>query len=147
MGDPEQTRFDPDCPFCRIAAGQDDAVTVCEEAGWLAFLPPEPATPGHTLVIPRVHAVSFWSLGDEAAGELGLAASRVGRAVDRALRPDGMNLITSAGSAAEQTVEHVHLHILPRWKDDAVGPIWPPKQATPSAELRELAHRIAAECG
>jgi len=146
MGATEPLGFDPNCPFCRIAAGHDSAALVCERDEWVAFLPPEPATPGHTLVIPRVHARDFWALPDAVASELGLAACCVGRAVNRALGPDGMNLITSAGTAAEQTVPHVHLHILPRWEADAVGPIWPPKQATPLEQLEDLAHRIAAEC-
>ncbi len=146
MSAKEQRGFDLDCPFCRIAAGQDGAAVVCEGDEWVAFLPLEPATPGHTLVVSRVHARDFWALADGAASELGLAARRVGRAVNRALQPQGMNLITSAGTAAEQTVAHVHLHILPRWETDAVGPIWPPKQATPPERLEDLAQRIAAEC-
>lgn len=147
MGSQEQREFDPDCPFCRIAAGEDSAAVVCEGDEWIAFLPPEPATPGHTLVVPRVHARDFWTLAEAASSELGLAAGRVGRAINRALRPEGMNLITSAGTAAEQTVAHVHLHVLPRWEGDAVGSIWPPKQATPPERLQDLVQRIAAECG
>jgi histidine triad (HIT) family protein len=41
--------------------------------------------------------------------------------------PDGMNLITSAGEAGEQSVYHLHLHVVPRWKDDGIDQIWPPK--------------------
>lgn len=140
----QQRPFDPNCPFCRIAAGHEHGAIVCATPGWLAFLPPEPATPGHTLVVPREHVADFWSLKPATAGELGRAARHVGRAILRALEPEGMNLITSAGTAAEQTVAHVHLHVLPRWADDAVAPIWPAKRAMPVEELRELAQRIAA---
>jgi diadenosine tetraphosphate (Ap4A) HIT family hydrolase len=136
-----------DCPFCRIVRGQDSSVlVVCEERTWLAFFPPEPATPGHTLVVPREHVTDFWALPEELARTLGAASLRVGRAVQAALQPGGMNLITSAGEVAEQTVPHVHLHVLPRWAEDRVGPIWPSKQETDSALMSNLAGRVAAAC-
>ena len=59
------------------------------------------------------------------AAELMRAAVVVGRAIQRALQPDGMNLISSAGSVAEQTVFHLHLHVVPRWSRDGFGAIWP----------------------
>jgi histidine triad (HIT) family protein len=67
----------------------------------------------------------------------------VGRAIEEALQPDGMNLITSAGSAAEQTVFHLHLHVVPRWRTDGFGRIWPTEQRyRDDAELQEIAEEI-----
>jgi histidine triad (HIT) family protein len=50
-----------------------------------------------------------------------------------------MNLVTSAGEAAMQTIFHLHVHVLPRWDGDALGDIWPDVPATAGAELDELA--------
>jgi histidine triad (HIT) family protein len=50
----------------------------------------------------------------------------VGHAINTALQPDGLNLISSAGQAASQTVFHLHLHVVPRWAGDPLGSIWPP---------------------
>ena len=137
-----------DCEFCAIACGQDDsAEIVCSAPLWVAFFPLEPATPGHTLVIPRVHVPDLWETEPDLAGELMRAAVRVGHAIERAVNPEGMNLITSAGSAAEQTVFHLHLHVVPRWRRDGFGEIWPrgPRYED-EALLDGIADRIRDAC-
>jgi histidine triad (HIT) family protein len=136
-----------DCDFCRIASGAGEAVeVVCESHDWVAFFPLDPATPGHTLVIPRTHIIDLWEADTELASHLINAAIRVGRAIKAALNPDGMNLITSAGSAAEQTIFHLHLHIVPRWENDGFGQIWPTNHKYENADLRDVAHRIRKAC-
>ncbi len=97
------------CDFCAIARGEDRSVeVVCEEESWIAFFPLDPATPGHTLVIPRKHVVDLWEAEPPLGAELMAAVIRVGRAIDVSLKLEGMNLITSAGKVAEQTVLHLH---------------------------------------
>jgi len=140
-------RAEKDCPFCSIAAGNDPSVDlVCAGKHWVAFFPLEPATPGHTLVIPRIHVPDLWS-ADEATGmELMSAVIKVGNAIQTALSPAGMNLISSAGRVAEQTIFHLHLHLVPRTEGDRLGPIWP-EDAELAAEVRaELLAQISAEC-
>lgn len=140
---------DPHCDFCKIARGEDpSAEIVCEGETWVAFFPLGPATPGHTLVIPRAHVASVWDLEDASqAGELMNAVIRVGRAINKALDPEGMNLISSAGAAAEQTVFHLHLHVVPRWSRDGFGQIWPVKDRRyEDAQLENVAERIRAAC-
>lgn len=135
------------CDFCRIARGDDETVeVVCEGKDWVAFFPLDPATPGHTLVIPRSHVPDLWGLDSADAGELMNAVIRVGRAIDSALSPEGMNMITSAGEAAEQTVYHLHLHVVPRWIGDGFGRIWPHESHVSDRQERDAAARIRAAC-
>lgn len=136
-----------DCPFCAIARGEESAAEiVCEAPSWVAFFPTEPATPGHTLVIPRLHVPDAWSLEPELAGELMGAVVRVGNAIQAAVGPDGMNLISSSGVAAEQTVLHVHFHVVPRWRRDGIGRIWPPKKAMSEEIKEDIAESIREQC-
>jgi histidine triad (HIT) family protein len=115
-----------ECPFCAIAQGRDTEVeTVAEAAEWVAFFPLDPATPGHTLVIPRAHFPDLWSVPTMLGQSLMRAVIAVGRAIGTAMEPEGMNLISSSGAPAEQTVFHLHLHLVPRWADDGFGRIWP----------------------
>jgi len=120
---------------------------IAEDRFWIAFFPLEPATAGHTLIIPRVHAPDLWRLDEAIARELMAGVQRVGRAIRTALATDGMNLITSAGETAEQTVFHVHLHVVPRWADDGFGRIWPLESPVTPREERDAAARIRTVYG
>ena len=68
----------------------------------------------------------------------------VGQAINTALRPDGLNLISSAGEAASQTVFHLHLHVVPRWAGDHLGNIWPPSPPLSDEVKDETAAAIRA---
>ncbi len=134
------------CEFCTIAAGEDQSVEMLSEGeSWLAFFPLNPATPGHTLVVPRVHVRDLWEAELELGSELMRAVISIGQTIRRVLRPDGMNLITSASEAAEQTVFHLHLHVVPRWNDDGFGQIWPTGERYRNADLGNVAERIRRE--
>jgi histidine triad (HIT) family protein len=139
---------DPEtCEFCKIARGGDRSVeVVCEGENWIAFFPLDPATPGHTLVIPRKHVADLWKAEPPLAADLITAVVRVGCAIKTSLKPDGMNLITSAGSIAEQSVFHLHLHVVPRWKRDGFGEIWPPPRKYTDSQLENVADRIREAC-
>jgi len=138
---------DPGCEFCAIVRANDRTVeVVCEGDRWMAFFPLSPATPGHTLVIPRVHVADLWKVDASLGADLMTAVIRVGRAIEEALSPDGMNLITSAGQTAEQTVFHLHLHLVPRWHGDGFGRIWPVEGKYEGADLEDVASRIREAC-
>lgn len=117
------------CEFCKIVRGEEDARVVYSTAGILAFFPLEPAALGHTLVIPKIHVPDIWAVTDDTCSQLSRAVLRVARAIRSALRPDGMNIINSAGSAATQTIFHLHVHLVPRWANDGFGDLWPPAEA------------------
>ena len=132
------------CDFCAIARGDDRSVEVVSEAEkWIAFFPTNPSTPGHTLIVPRRHVVDLWEVEPGLAAELMKAVVLVGRAIEVSLKPEGMNLITSAGEVAEQTVFHLHLHVVPRWHRDNFGRIWPIEgKSFQDSDLENIADRI-----
>jgi histidine triad (HIT) family protein len=145
---PEASKAGADaCPFCAIARREDPSVeVVCEGETWLAFFPPEPATPGHTLVIPKAHVPDLWSADPALGAALMEAVLRVGHAISKAVAPDGMNLISSSGRAAEQSVFHLHLHVVPRWEDDEIDEIWPPKKPMRKQTRQNVAESIRQAC-
>lgn len=134
--------MDPDCEFCKIVSGGLPAHIVGDSSGALAFFPLMPVCIGHALVIPKTHVADLWSsanVPDQGVMEL---VFRVGQAIKQVLEPDGLNLISSAGQAASQTVFHLHLHIIPRWTGDRLGNIWPPAEPLSGERKSETASKI-----
>lgn len=136
------------CEFCEIVNRDDpDVREVYRDENVVAFFPTEPAVLGHVLVVPRRHVPDIWGLKPDEAGQLARAALLLSDAIRDALRPEGLNVIQSNGEAATQTVPHLHVHLVPRRKDDAVGPIWPAETDYPeeSKERTMLNVRDAAQ--
>lgn len=138
---------DPDCPFCKIVASKDpDAREIYRDASVVAFFPTEPATLGHTLLVPMLHYKDIWELDTNAAAALGVAATHLSHAIRKAVEPEGLNVIQSNGSAATQTVSHLHVHLVPRWRNDNIGPIWPPETNYSEHEKDDAWTAIRDEC-
>ena len=106
-----------DCPFCRRVAASEFDIS---DQFAVAFEPLNPVTSGHLLVVSRQHVPD--------AGSHPLAASRVMALAAEIVGPLGWaasyNLITSAGAAATQTIQHLHLHIIPREEGDGLRLPW-----------------------
>lgn len=133
------------CVFCDIVAGRAPASFVYQDEVVVVFLSHQPVTGGHSLVVPRQHAVLLGEL-DEATGEhLFRITMRVNAAIRRsAVRAEGVRLALSDGYAAGQVVPHVHMHLIPRRVGDGAwgGALEGPRRA-PRAELDETAAEIA----
>ncbi len=138
---------EPDCPFCEIIDGDDpDAREIYRNEHVVAFFPHAPAVLGHTLVIPRLHLPDIWALDEVTAEQLARATTRLAAAIKRAVDPDGLNVIQSNGSAAGQTVLHLHIHLVPRWEGDPIGYIWPPESNYSKEEKDEIWEALRDEC-
>lgn len=107
------------CVFCGIVAGTDPATVVCEWDDALAIIPLNPVTEGHYLVIPKVHVADFSEDPAVSAATMHRAAQLAG------LLPTAqLNVITSKGPAATQSVYHLHLHLVPRRENDGLALPW-----------------------
>jgi histidine triad (HIT) family protein len=117
---------DPDCLFCKIVAGDIPGTIVAEDERTVAFMDINPATRGHLLVVPRNHSRDLLEIGADDLSAVALAGQRLARTAKDALGADGVNLINSCGERAWQTVFHFHLHVIPRYADDAMQLPWVP---------------------
>lgn len=115
-----------DCPFCEIVARSHLCPWLIRAAEkTLAFFPDKPVAIGHVLVIPVKHASYIWNLADEDLCALICEVKLLAKIVASAIGPSGVNIIQSNGKMAEQSVRHLHFHIVPRYENDAIYPIWP----------------------
>lgn len=131
------------CIFCQIVAGRLPSYRVLEDEHAVAFLDIAPASPGHTLIVPREHVRDVWEISEAAHGHVARMVHRVAALVTAALAPDGVNIVHSTGEAAGQEVFHFHAHVVPRWHDDDLRPMWS-SQPAPGQVLERILERIAA---
>lgn len=133
-----------DCVFCaRIEAGQFDY----SDQWNVAFQPLSPVTPGHFLVVPRKHVMNALE-GPVHAGRAMSFAAKLATEMDLV----SANFITSAGSAATQTVWHLHLHVVPRKEGDGLVLPWTEQQrggvrAAVAADIASAIEKAVCEPG
>ena len=107
-----------DCPFCDISR---DAV-IDELGHAFAIRDRYPVSCGHTLVLPKAHVKSLFGLDAEAQADIWHLVARVRDHLHSRFNPDGFNIGINDGRAAGQTVEHAHVHVIPRFDGDVADP-------------------------
>ena len=130
--------------FCGIIAGSIPSQTIDSDERTVAFMDINPATPGHALVVPRVHSADLLEISSEDLTATALAAQRLAQRMKDVLEADGINLINACGAAAWQTVFHFHIHVVPRYEDDPLKLPWVPAPGD-SNEIAAVAALIDCE--
>ena len=129
-----------DCVFCKIIAGEIPCYKIYEDDFCLAFLDIANDIYGHTLVIPKKHNESVMTCDNTTLGRIMEVCKKVGNHYVKNCGFDGFNIVNCSGEAAEQSVFHVHFHVLPRKKDD--GQKVYPKLNGSNAELEEVCEKL-----
>ncbi len=112
-----------DCLFCDIVAKKIKGSIIYEDERTIAFLDINPRAPGHTLVIPKNHCETILDLDEKEVGPVFSAVKRMTEVLKKALNPDGFTIGINQSKAAGQVVDHLHIHIIPRWKNDEGGSV------------------------
>jgi len=105
------------CIFCKIVNGEIPAAKVFENEHVLAFLDISQVTKGHTLIIPKKHYENVFELDEETAAAIFKEVPKVANALKTTFEPLGLNLLQNNGKAADQSVFHFHIHLLPRYDE------------------------------
>ena len=132
-----------DCVFCKIVAGDIPCFKLLDDEAILAFMDINPVHDGHCLVIPKAHHATLFEVPGDTLAAVARATGRLARAVNNAVRPDGLNLVQSNGPGAAQSVPHFHIHILPRRMNDGLLMNWALKPGD-MKRIGEWAERIRA---
>ena len=132
---------DSNCIFCKLANGEFATNSIYEDDNFNVILDNGPATKGHCLILPKEHYANLFELPEETAAEAMKLAKKLSKEIVDKLSADGLNLVQNNGEAAGQTVNHFHLHIIPRYKDDGQHILWNP--TSPEAEeLKQLCEKL-----
>ncbi|MDO8504628.1 MAG: HIT family protein [Candidatus Liptonbacteria bacterium] len=131
-----------DCIFCKIGKKEIPADMVYEDNNSFAILDIHPVAPGHTMVLPKIHADNLLALPEEEIGPLFEAVKTVLGKLKRALGPDGFTVGINHGSVSGQEIDHLHIHLIPRFKGDAGSSINSVVNNPPKETIQEIAEKI-----
>ncbi len=130
------------CLFCNIVRGKVDALKIFEDNHVVAFLDINPSSPGHTMIIPKYHAATIFKLPPKEGYALLDAIRAIAKHIQNVMGADGLNIGWNHESAAGQVVEHLHIHIIPRWEGDRGQSIQSLVQREQNKPLQEIAEEL-----
>ena len=136
-------KTDPNCIFCKIVARQIPSVKLLEDAETCAFMDINPVHDGHCLVISKAHYPTVFEVPPETFAAVSRTLVTLANAVNKAVSPDGLNLVQSNGPGAAQSVPHFHVHVLPRKLGDDLKVNWDLKPGDRD-RISAIAERIRA---
>jgi histidine triad (HIT) family protein len=129
-----------DCIFCKIVSGDIPSKKIYEDNNHIAFLDIFPASRGHSLVIPKAHHSDIHTMNRESYGAIAQVAKVVADLLLEKLGSEGTTIMQMNREAGWQTVLHAHMHVIPRWSDDALHKPWDiaPADADELSALQQL---------
>jgi histidine triad (HIT) family protein len=133
-----------DCLFCKIVAGEIPSYKTFEDDKMLAFLDVNPATRGHTLIIPKDHHEAMHDIPTEILSRVAVVAKILILQYNEKLKADGYNIIHSSKEAAQQEIDHFHLHLVPRYENDPLD-FWQSKKENPFEDNLEETHKLLSQ--
>lgn len=107
------------CPFCNPNSNVD---LILESAQAYSILDKFPVNPGHALIIPKRHVSDYFELSFKEQSSCIFMLNKVKELIQKRFNPDGFNIGLNIGEIAGQTVDHVHIHLIPRFKGDVEDP-------------------------
>ena len=132
------------CIFCKISVGEIPSATLYEDENFRVILDIAPAAKGHAILLPKKHAANLFEADEEMLAKALLVVKKVSAALCKTLNCDGINILQNNGEAAGQTVFHLHIHMIPRYKEDTVKIGWA-QGSYAEGEAAKLAEKIRAQ--
>ncbi len=132
-----------ECLFCQIIEGEKPSHKIYEDKKTYAFLDINPKNKGHTLVIPKKHRETFLDLKEKEINNLFQKVQKIAKAVKKATNAEGFNIIQNNKKAAGQIIDHVHVHIIPRYTEDNIELKW--SHEPEEGEFEEMKEEIKKE--
>lgn len=106
------------CPFCQI----DKEKIIYENSKAFAIYDKYPVNQGHILIISKKHIVDYFNCPDELKDKLWSLLEKSKEVLDEKFNPDGYNIGINCGEVAGQTINHLHIHLIPRYRGDIEDP-------------------------
>lgn len=105
------------CIFCKIIDGSIPSYKIYEDENIIAFLDISQVTKGHTLVVPKKHVKNVYEMDESLAKDVFESIPKIAKALKKAFNPIGLNIINN-NEQPLQSVDHFHIHLVPRYEND-----------------------------
>tara|TARA_Y100000588_G_C13504284_1_gene606608 strand:+ start:57 stop:458 length:402 start_codon:yes stop_codon:yes gene_type:complete len=128
------------CIFCDIVNKKANVSIIFENKKVICFLPKEMEVYGHLLTVPKDHYENIFDISKEDLFEFISVVQDMSHHIKKSLGATGVNILNANGKDADQSVSHLHFHIIPRFKDDGVE-AWPPLPS-PEIDRDELFNKL-----
>ncbi len=131
-----------DCLFCKIVKGEIPSEKIYEDEFAFAFLDINPLADGHTVIVPKIHAENIIDLPENQIGPLFLGVKKVTEAINSALKPHGFTIGINHGKVSGQVIDHLHIHVIPRFEGDGGGSIHSVVKNPPQESINAIKEKI-----
>jgi histidine triad (HIT) family protein len=134
--------MDPDCIFCKLANGVFPTNFIYEDEDFKVILDANPATKGHSLILPKKHFKNLLDADEEILKKALPLAKKLSNKLIEVLKCDGVNVLQNNNEAAGQAVFHLHIHLIPRYKDEKEHMLsWKPNKFS-DEEMKSIAENL-----
>ncbi len=106
------------CIFCNIVEGKEKSSILFEDGSFVVIMDAFPVTEGHLLILPKFHKKEVLDLDEKQTADIFNLARKAGKILVNKLEADSINIAT-----APSVVQHFHLHVIPRYVYDMMGPL------------------------
>lgn len=131
-----------DCLFCKIAKKEIAAEIIYEDEKTVAFLDIHPKVPAHTVVISRYHSPTIIELPTTEVGPLFEVVKKVTELIQEKFSPQGFTIGINHGKISGQTIEHLHVHVMPRFEGDGGKSIHSVVDNPPAESIQEISKKL-----
>lgn len=132
------------CLFCRMVSRELAHEIVYEDDVCVGAMDINPRSPGHCFVIPKRHASNISEVPDTDMEALFKGVRNTAALIKKALNPDGLTIGINEGKAGGQEIDHLHIHIMPRWNGDGGRGVQSVVSNAPEESIAEIAAKIRA---
>ena len=130
-----------ECIFCKIANNEIPCLQIFEDDLVKAFLDVNPISNGHLLVIPKEHFENIFVTPDEVLAHINQVCKKMALLCKEKLNATGVNIVNASGKDAQQSVFHLHFHVVPRYENDGLD-LWFHGRSKDYEEVKKIQKKL-----
>jgi histidine triad (HIT) family protein len=130
------------CLFCQIVGGEIFTHAIYEDEKTTAFLDVNPSAPGHTIIIPKEHYSNIQELPAGLVNAVFITVKTVSAMLEKAMGNGHFTIGFNNGRLSGQEIDHIHIHLIPRYKNDGGNSIQSVVKNSSEEDLEEIKNKI-----